>query len=389
MTGVALGTDDGATFDREVHVDASTLTPYVTWGTNPAQVVPIGGMVPSPDAFDDPAAREAAERALVYMGLQAGTAVRDIASRHRVYRVVHERPHRGPARRGGRARGPAGRAFGAAPWSFPVAAKSRPQAEAEGLDRVFSSAGFEWRNPGCSMCLAMNPDKLAPGERAASTSNRNFEGRQGRGGRTHLVSPAVAAATAVAGHLRGPGRSDFRREIVMEPVRVVSGTAIPLDRSDVDTDQIIPSDWLKRVERTGFGKGLFSEWRDDRDFVLNKPEHAGATILVAGPNFGTGSSREHAVWALMDYGFKAVDLAPLRRHIPQQLHQGGLGAGAGRCRAAGKALLLAVANDPALEVTVDVERLVVCCARGRDRSGVPARCLSPSTDCSRGSTTSG
>src|ERR1700685_3672205 len=92
----------------------------------------------------------------------------------------------------------------------------------------------------------------------------------------------------------------------MEPVRVVSGTAVPLARSDVDTDQIIPSDWLKRVERTGFGQGLFAEWRDDREFVLNKPEHAGATILVAGPNFGTGSSREHAVWALMDYGFRAV-----------------------------------------------------------------------------------
>ena len=92
----------------------------------------------------------------------------------------------------------------------------------------------------------------------------------------------------------------------MEAVRVVSGTAVPLDRSDVDTDQIIPSDWLKRVERTGFGQGLFAEWRDDRDFVLNQPEYAGATILVAGPNFGTGSSREHAVWALMDYGFRAV-----------------------------------------------------------------------------------
>src|ERR1700678_482732 len=92
----------------------------------------------------------------------------------------------------------------------------------------------------------------------------------------------------------------------MEATRVISGTAVPLDRSDVDTDQIIPSDWLKRVERTGFGKGLFGEWRDDRDFVLNKPEHAGATILVAGPNFGTGSSREHAVWALTDYGFKGV-----------------------------------------------------------------------------------
>jgi 3-isopropylmalate/(R)-2-methylmalate dehydratase small subunit len=144
----------------------------------------------------------------------------------------------------------------------------------------------------------------------------------------------------------------------MEPVRIVSGIAVPLDRSDVDTDQIIPSDWLKRVERTGFAKGLFSEWRDDRDFVLNQPEHAGATILIAGPNFGTGSSREHAVWALMDYGFKAVvspQFGDIFRNnctkaglVPAQVDAG-----------AGQALMKAVLDDPAVEVTVDVERLVV------------------------------
>jgi 3-isopropylmalate/(R)-2-methylmalate dehydratase small subunit len=144
----------------------------------------------------------------------------------------------------------------------------------------------------------------------------------------------------------------------MEPVRIVSGTAVPLDRSDVDTDQIIPSDWLKRVERTGFAKGLFSEWRDDRDFVLNRPEHAGATILIAGPNFGTGSSREHAVWALMDYGFKAVvspQFGDIFRNnctkaglVPAQVEAG-----------AGQALMKAVLDDPEVEVTVDVERLIV------------------------------
>jgi 3-isopropylmalate/(R)-2-methylmalate dehydratase small subunit len=144
----------------------------------------------------------------------------------------------------------------------------------------------------------------------------------------------------------------------MEAIRVVSGTAVPLDRSDVDTDQIIPSDWLKRVERAGFGKGLFSEWRDDRDFVLNRPEHANATILIAGPNFGTGSSREHAVWALMDYGFKAV-ISPrfgdiFRNNctkaglIPVQVDS-----------ATGETLLRAVVENPDLEVTVDVERLLV------------------------------
>jgi 3-isopropylmalate/(R)-2-methylmalate dehydratase small subunit len=144
----------------------------------------------------------------------------------------------------------------------------------------------------------------------------------------------------------------------MQPVHILSGTALPLDRSDVDTDQIIPSDWLKRVERTGFGRGLFGEWRDDRDFVLNKPEYAGATILVAGPNFGTGSSREHAVWALTDYGFTAV-ISPrfgdiFRNNctkaglVPVQVEP-----------EIGVALLRAVEADPGLEITVDVDRRVV------------------------------
>ncbi|HET9692587.1 MAG TPA: 3-isopropylmalate dehydratase small subunit [Acidimicrobiales bacterium] len=156
----------------------------------------------------------------------------------------------------------------------------------------------------------------------------------------------------------------------MEPVRIVSGTAVPLDRSDVDTDQIIPSDWLKRVERTGFGKGLFSEWRDDRDFVLNKPEHAGATILVAGPNFGVGSSREHAVWALLDYGFQAV-VAPrfgdiFRNNatksglLPVQV-PGPVGA----------ELLRAVQADPTLHVTIDVERLQLSAPAAGIETGFP------------------
>ena len=141
----------------------------------------------------------------------------------------------------------------------------------------------------------------------------------------------------------------------MNAVRLVTGRAVPLDRSDVDTDQIIPSDWLKRVERTGFGAGLFSEWRDDRDFVLNREEYAGATILVAGPNFGTGSSREHAVWALMDYGFAAVvspGFADIFRNnctksglVPVQVDA-----------AVGRALLDALVADPSLEITIDVER---------------------------------
>jgi 3-isopropylmalate/(R)-2-methylmalate dehydratase small subunit len=144
----------------------------------------------------------------------------------------------------------------------------------------------------------------------------------------------------------------------MEPVRVITGTAVPLARTDVDTDQIIPSEWLKRVERTGFGAGLFSEWRDDRDFVLNRPEHAGATILVAGANFGTGSSREHAVWALQDYGFRAVVSPRFADIFRNNCTKGGL-VPAEVDPAAGQALLDAVAADPALEITVDVERRTV------------------------------
>ncbi|MHB8681669.1 MAG: 3-isopropylmalate dehydratase small subunit [Acidimicrobiales bacterium] len=141
----------------------------------------------------------------------------------------------------------------------------------------------------------------------------------------------------------------------MKPVQVVTGRAVPLDRSDVDTDQIIPSDWLKRVERTGFGAGLFSEWRDDREFVLNQPQFAGATILVAGPNFGTGSSREHAVWALMDYGFEAV-VAPSFADIFRNncTKQGLLPVTVDH--ELGRRLLDAVVADPSLEITIDVAR---------------------------------
>ena len=144
----------------------------------------------------------------------------------------------------------------------------------------------------------------------------------------------------------------------MDPINVISGTAVPLDRSDVDTDQIIPAEWLKRVERTGFGKGLFGSWRDDRDFVMNQPQYAGATILVAGPNFGTGSSREHAVWALTDYGFRAV-ISPRFGDI---FRNNSTKAGLVPVQVpaeVGEALLRAVEADPSLEITVDIERRTV------------------------------
>jgi 3-isopropylmalate/(R)-2-methylmalate dehydratase large subunit len=199
-----LATDEGAEFDHELVFDASTLAPAVTWGTNPAQSVTIDDLVPDPESFDTDAQRQSAQRALTYMGLQAGTPIRDIPV-DTVFigsctngRLADLRAAADVIK--GKKVSPAVRAI-----IVPGSARVKADAEAEGLDKFFTDAGFEWRTAGCSMCLGMNGDILQPGERSASTSNRNFEGRQGPGGRTHLVSPAVAAATAVAGHFAAPG----------------------------------------------------------------------------------------------------------------------------------------------------------------------------------------
>jgi len=198
-----LGTDPDAVFDEEIVLDASTMTPFVTWGTNPGQGVPLGSSVPSPRDFDDPTDRIAAEKALEYMGLEAGTPMRDI----NVDTVfvgsctngrIEDLRTAATILRGQHV------ARGTRLLVVPGSARVRLQAEHEGLDVIFKEAGAEWRGAGCSMCLGMNPDQLAPGERSASTSNRNFEGRQGKGGRTHLVSVPVAAATAIRGRLSSP-----------------------------------------------------------------------------------------------------------------------------------------------------------------------------------------
>jgi 3-isopropylmalate/(R)-2-methylmalate dehydratase large subunit len=198
-----LATDEGATFDTEVTLDGSAITPFVTWGTNPGQGAPLSATVPDPDSFGTEGERNAARRALEYMALRPGTALRDIRvdvvflgsctnGRLEDLRAAAE------VIRGRTV------AEGVRMLVVPGSAAVREAAEAEGLHRVFTEAGAEWRFAGCSMCLGMNPDTLQPGQRAASTSNRNFEGRQGKGGRTHLVSPPVAAATAVLGHLAAP-----------------------------------------------------------------------------------------------------------------------------------------------------------------------------------------
>lgn len=199
----SLATDEGAEFDSEVIIDAASISPHVSWGTNPGQVASINDRVPDPAKISDPADRDAAQRALAYMGLLPGTPIRDIPvdtifigsctnSRIEDLRLAASIVRDRKVRDGMRA------------MVVPGSMRVKAQAEAEGLDEIFRNAGFEWRSAGCSMCLGMNPDQLAPGERCASTSNRNFEGRQGRGGRTHLVSPAVAAATAITGRFSTP-----------------------------------------------------------------------------------------------------------------------------------------------------------------------------------------
>ncbi|BCJ34723.1 3-isopropylmalate dehydratase large subunit [Actinocatenispora thailandica] len=198
-----LVTDDDATFDTEVTIDASAVEPFVTWGTNPGQGAPLSGTVPAPESFADEAARTAAERALSYMDLTAGTKLRDIDV-DVVFLGSCTNGRLEDLRAAAEVISGRQVADGVRMLVVPGSARVREAAEAEGLHEVFTAAGAEWRFAGCSMCLGMNPDVLTPGQRSASTSNRNFEGRQGRGGRTHLVSPAVAAATAVAGHLAAP-----------------------------------------------------------------------------------------------------------------------------------------------------------------------------------------
>ena len=221
-----LPTDEGAVYDAEVYLDADELEPFVTWGTNPGQGVSLSDVVPSPDDYADPNDRAAAERALEYMALTPGTRLKDVPV-DAVFmgsctnsRIEDLRAFASIVK--GRKK-----ADGVRVMVVPGSARVRLEAEAEGLDKVFTEFGAEWRFAGCSMCLGMNPDQLAPGERCASTSNRNFEGRQGKGGRTHLVSPLVAAATAVRGTLSSPSDLDLPDDLGDTPIyaRVQAGEA--------------------------------------------------------------------------------------------------------------------------------------------------------------------
>lgn len=364
----SLQSDADAKYDIDVHIDAKDIVPTVSWGTSPEDVVPITGRVPDPETFATEAKRAAGRRMLEYMGLTAGTPMEDIVvdkvfigsctnSRIEDLRAAAD------VVQGLKVASNIKRAM-----VVPGSGLVKAQAEDEGLDHIFIDAGFEWREAGCSMCLGMNPDILSPQERCASTSNRNFEGRQGAGGRTHLMSPAMAAAAAVVGRLAdvrkladcgasphvGAARAPAARPRVDERADedegrdllgdqpqdslphtntsvsgggagasaglpkflTLRGVAAPLDMANVDTDAIIPKQFLKTIKRTGLGAALFHGLRyhadgsENASFVLNREPYRGAKILVCtGANFGCGSSREHAPWALLDFGIKCV-IAP-------------------------------------------------------------------------------
>ncbi|GAA5984281.1 hypothetical protein JCM10908_006122 [Rhodotorula pacifica] len=356
----SLRSDEGAHYDKVVKIDAADIPPTVTWGTSPEDTVSIDGTVPDPAKAADETAKGKIERALAYMGLEPNQRIQDIQITNVFIgsctnsRIEDLRAAAAIAK---------GRkvADGIVAMVVPGSGLVKEQAEKEGLDRIFIDAGFDWREAGCSMCLGMNPDMLTPGQRCASTSNRNFEGRQGPGGRTHLMSPAMAAAAAIAGHLAdarkyaegertaapvpsveiapeqedipttqqtpdaaddGVAESAAAPEIAapvttasagMPKFEIVEGTAAPLERANIDTDLIIPARFLKTIKRTGLGISLFAALRynsdgsENPDFVLNKPAYRNSKILVvSGGNFGCGSSREHAPWALLDFGIRAV-----------------------------------------------------------------------------------
>ncbi|KAI1422243.1 aconitate hydratase [Xylaria sp. FL1777] len=366
----SLQSDPGAKYDIDVQIDAKDIVPTVTWGTSPEDVVPITGVVPNPETFSTEAKKQSGRRMLEYMGLTPGTPMEDISidkvfigsctnSRIEDLRAAAE------VVKGRRIAANVKRAM-----VVPGSGIIKEQAEAEGLNKIFLDAGFEWREAGCSMCLGMNPDILAPRERCASTSNRNFEGRQGALSRTHLMSPVMAAAASIVGKLADvrkltnykasphveafkalsppskpivnesletgdavaedklgdqPADSplateDFVTEAAGSPglpkFTLHKGIAAPMDRTNVDTDAIIPKQFLKTIKRTGLGSALFNPWRYNDDgspnpeFILNQEPYTQAkTLVVTGPNFGCGSSREHAPWALNDFGIRCI-IAP-------------------------------------------------------------------------------
>jgi 3-isopropylmalate/(R)-2-methylmalate dehydratase large subunit len=302
-----LKTDADANFDQELNLNADEILPMITWGTSPQDVITIDGKVPNPQSESDEDKKNSIERALKYMGLKPDMAAKDIKI-DKVFIGSCTNGRIEDLREAAKILKDKKISSHVNAMVVPGSGLVKEQAEQEGLDKIFVSSGFEWREPGCSMCLAMNADKLKPEERCASTSNRNFEGRQGRGGRTHLVSPGMAAAAAISGNL-----DDVRKvSKLMQKFNTLKSVPAYLPIVNIDTDMIIPKQFLKTIKRTGLGKNLFFEMRyDDQgkeisDFVLNQNPYNGSKILIAGKNFGCGSSREHAPWALLDFGITCV-----------------------------------------------------------------------------------
>ena len=361
----SLYSDPGALYDIEVSISAEDIAPTVSWGTTAECVAPITGLVPDPTSFPTKERQESARRMLEYMGLSPGTRMEDVVI-DKVFIGSCTNSRIEDLREAARiVKGRKVAVHVKQALIVPGSGLVKEAAEAEGLDRIFLDAGFEWREAGCSMCLGMNADILSPRERCASTSNRNFEGRQGALGRTHLMSPVMAAAAAVFGKLTDvrklsdillPTASQIPSTMLSElesqdqfnengrahavdhtgaskrnadATRVVSndsvaglpkftiykGIAAPLERANIDTDTILPKQFLKGISRTGLGRGCFFDLRFNQDgsetnFVLNQEPYRRAKILVVtGENFGCGSSREHAPWALLDFGIKCI-IAP-------------------------------------------------------------------------------
>lgn len=376
-----LHSDEGAHFDYDININAADIVPTITWGNSPQDALPITAKVPDPANVLDPIKKAGMERALAYQGLTPNTPLQEITiDKAFIGSCTNSRIEdlRNAAKVcKGYKKADTVKEVLVVPGSGLV----KRQAEKEGLDKIFEAAGFSWREAGCSMCLGMNPDILDPEERCASTSNRNFEGRQGARSRTHLMSPAMAAAAAIKGHFTdirewkydtsdepamqidssGPEDQELQDAVYehekqplessssleddrindipqeheasltvdeaattdapagMDKFTVLSSITAPLDKANVDTDAIIPKQFLKTIKRTGLSKGLFYELRfikDDQgkdvetDFVLNvEPYRQAEILLVTGDNFGCGSSREHAPWALKDFGIKCM-IAP-------------------------------------------------------------------------------
>lgn len=367
-----LHSDEGAHFDYDIKINAADIVPTITWGTSPQDALPITASTPDPSTVSDPLKKASMEKALKYIGLAPNTPLQEVKiDKAFIGSCTNARIEdlRAAARVAkGHQKADNVKLVLVVPGSGLV----KEQAEKEGLDKIFEAAGFSWREAGCSMCLGMNPDILDPEERCASTSNRNFEGRQGALSRTHLMSPAMAAAAAIKGHFTDIRNFDYytadeasvsieseddkaledavyaeQKQPIddapaqtndteanagssapaapaeaapgMQKFTVLTGITAPLDRANVDTDAIIPKQFLKTIKRTGLKAGLFYESRfvkgadgkdEETDFVLNVEPYRNAEILlVTGDNFGCGSSREHAPWALKDFGIKCM-IAP-------------------------------------------------------------------------------